>query len=53
MYELSWVLRCKPDWQRKASDPKILIKWRQEALAQQESIAFDQRLTEKMVLSSR
>jgi transposase-like protein len=34
MYELSWTLRSKPDWQRKAADPEILRKWRQEALEQ-------------------
>ncbi|KAJ7860519.1 hypothetical protein B0H13DRAFT_2073789, partial [Mycena leptocephala] len=49
MYELSWVLRSKPDWQRKASDPQILAKWRREALDQQESIGFDKRMTEKMI----
>ncbi|KAJ6524441.1 hypothetical protein DFH09DRAFT_1250825 [Mycena vulgaris] len=49
MYELSWVLRSKPDWQRKASDPEILSKWRMEALEQQKPINRDERLTEKMV----
>jgi hypothetical protein len=34
MYELSWALRSKPDWQRKAADPEILRKWRQEVLEQ-------------------
>ncbi|KAJ7688959.1 hypothetical protein B0H17DRAFT_1169438 [Mycena rosella] len=49
MYELSWVLRSKPEWQRKASDPAILSKWRKEALEQQESIDRDEQLTQKMV----
>jgi hypothetical protein len=38
MYELSWTLRSKPDWQRKYADPEIRDKWRQEAL---EQIALD------------
>jgi hypothetical protein len=35
MYELSWALRSKPEWQRKAADPEIRGKWRQETLKQQ------------------
>ncbi|KAF7320935.1 hypothetical protein HMN09_00180200 [Mycena chlorophos] len=31
MCKLSWALRSKPDWQRKAADPTIRAKWRQEA----------------------
>ncbi|KAJ7210549.1 hypothetical protein GGX14DRAFT_626067 [Mycena pura] len=34
MYGLSWSLRSKPDWQRKAADPKIRAKWREEAIEQ-------------------
>ncbi|KAJ7688952.1 hypothetical protein B0H17DRAFT_645604 [Mycena rosella] len=34
MYELSWALRSKPEWQRKAADPELRAKWRQEALEQ-------------------
>ncbi|KAJ7602386.1 hypothetical protein B0H17DRAFT_117735 [Mycena rosella] len=34
MYELSWTLRRKPEWQRKAADPEIRGKWRREALEQ-------------------
>ncbi|KAF7328872.1 hypothetical protein MVEN_02516900 [Mycena venus] len=41
MYELSWALRSKPDWQRKAADPEIRRKWRQEALEQQAASAED------------
>ncbi|KAJ7117882.1 hypothetical protein C8R43DRAFT_1153902 [Mycena crocata] len=49
-YELSWALRSKPEWQRKASDPNILSKWRREATEQQECIIDeDEKLTEKMV----
>ncbi|KAK7028342.1 hypothetical protein R3P38DRAFT_3189817 [Favolaschia claudopus] len=47
MCELSWTLRSKPDWQRKAADPEIRSKWRKEALEQQEG--EEQALTEKMV----
>ncbi|KAF7328873.1 hypothetical protein MVEN_02517000 [Mycena venus] len=62
MHELSWTLRSKPDWQRKAADPEIRRKWRQEALEQQATSAEDDaaesnedddssevRLTEKMI----
>jgi hypothetical protein len=49
MYQLSWALRSKPDWQRKASDPTILSKWRREALEQQQPLRLGNRLTEKMV----
>ncbi|KAJ7021445.1 hypothetical protein C8F04DRAFT_1140843 [Mycena alexandri] len=34
MYQLSWTLRSKPEWQRKAADPEILSKWRREAVEQ-------------------
>ncbi|KAF7339044.1 hypothetical protein MVEN_01980600 [Mycena venus] len=49
MYTLSWAIRIKPFWQRKASDPEILSKWRQEALDQQSPLEYDERMTEKMV----
>ncbi|KAJ7690036.1 hypothetical protein B0H14DRAFT_3532535 [Mycena olivaceomarginata] len=49
MYTLSWAIRIKPDWQRKASDPEILSKWRQEALDQQSPLEYDKKLTEEMV----
>ncbi|KAF7290578.1 hypothetical protein MIND_01297900 [Mycena indigotica] len=31
---LSWTLRSKPEWQRKAADPEIRAKWRAEMLEQ-------------------
>ncbi|KAJ7086428.1 hypothetical protein B0H15DRAFT_349221 [Mycena belliarum] len=53
MYELSWALRSKPEWQRKAADPEIRAKWRKEAL-EQKLVSGDDGdvqtvLTEKMV----
>nr|GAT51046.1 predicted protein [Mycena chlorophos] len=32
MYQLSWTLRSKPDWQAQAADPTIRAKWREEAI---------------------
>ncbi|KAJ7734898.1 hypothetical protein B0H14DRAFT_3097648 [Mycena olivaceomarginata] len=49
MYTLSWAIQIKPDWQRKASDPEILSKRRQEALDQQSPLEYDKKLTEEMV----
>ncbi|KAF7361409.1 hypothetical protein MSAN_01174000 [Mycena sanguinolenta] len=56
MCELSWTLRSKPEWQRKAADPEIRSKWRQEALQQQADAAAEAEdpstavcLTEAMV----
>ncbi|KAJ6524427.1 hypothetical protein DFH09DRAFT_1329481 [Mycena vulgaris] len=49
MYGLSWAIRSKPEWQRKARDPTIFSKWRREALQQQEPLDLGTRLTEKMV----
>ncbi|KAJ7086405.1 hypothetical protein B0H15DRAFT_347732 [Mycena belliarum] len=49
MYELSWALRSKSEWQRKASDAQILSRWRTEALEQQKPLPRDERLSEKMV----
>ncbi|KAJ6567040.1 hypothetical protein B0H19DRAFT_1219631 [Mycena capillaripes] len=49
MYTLSWAIRSKPDWQRKAADPEILSKWRQEAFDQQSSMDLHKKITEKMV----
>ncbi|KAJ6558159.1 hypothetical protein B0H19DRAFT_1150150 [Mycena capillaripes] len=50
MHELSWTLRSKPEWQRKAADPEIRVKWRQEALEQTAAAGEDEvRLTEKMI----
>ncbi|KAJ6474162.1 hypothetical protein C8R45DRAFT_935569 [Mycena sanguinolenta] len=50
MYTLSWAIRIKPNWQRKASDPEILSKWRQEALDQQSPLQYDKRMTENGAL---
>ncbi|KAJ7240411.1 hypothetical protein B0H12DRAFT_1134812 [Mycena haematopus] len=47
MYELSWALRIKPDWQRKANDSAIRRKWRAEALS--EFHGEEVQLTKKMV----
>ncbi|KAJ7471961.1 hypothetical protein FB451DRAFT_1251521 [Mycena latifolia] len=53
MYELSWTLRSKPEWQRKAADPEIRAKWRQEALEQaampDEDGDVEDLLSEKMI----
>ncbi|KAJ6510571.1 hypothetical protein C8R45DRAFT_1059730 [Mycena sanguinolenta] len=53
MYQLSWAIRSKPDWQRKAADPEIRRKWHQEALQQQAARSKDPSvevcLTEKMI----
>ncbi|KAJ7929027.1 hypothetical protein B0H13DRAFT_1859919 [Mycena leptocephala] len=50
MYELSWALRSKPDWQRKASNPNIFAKWQREALEQEEDLKLDQQMTEDGVV---
>ncbi|KAK7053815.1 hypothetical protein R3P38DRAFT_2852317 [Favolaschia claudopus] len=49
MYALSWAIRCKLEWQRKASDPSIMEKWRVEALNQQEALPIVQKLTPNMI----
>jgi hypothetical protein len=57
MYELSWAIRSKPEWQRKAADPEIREKWRREALEQAAAASALQEssedvhvcLTDKMV----
>ncbi|KAJ7764885.1 hypothetical protein B0H16DRAFT_1526075 [Mycena metata] len=41
MYELSWTLRSKPEWQRKAADAEIRAKWRAEAVEQLEAADAD------------
>ncbi|KAF7328869.1 hypothetical protein MVEN_02516600 [Mycena venus] len=48
MYELSWAIRSKSEWQRKAADPEIRDKWRKEAL-EQAAAAKETRLTERMI----
>ncbi|KAJ6516796.1 hypothetical protein C8R47DRAFT_1172900 [Mycena vitilis] len=40
MCALSWALRRKTEWQRKAANSQIMSKWRQEALDQQNSINY-------------
>ena len=52
--DLSWTLRSKPEWQRKAADPEIRGKWRAEAMKQAEDgekseAIEDGFLDEKMV----
>ncbi|KAJ6632478.1 hypothetical protein B0H10DRAFT_1977475 [Mycena sp. CBHHK59/15] len=49
MYQLSWALRSKPEWQRKTADPEIRAKWRKEALEQQQSVEPGNKMTEKMI----
>ncbi|KAH8809575.1 hypothetical protein DL96DRAFT_1821842 [Flagelloscypha sp. PMI_526] len=49
MIALSWSLRQKPNWQEKIKDDKILKKWRDEALASQEGVFREEKLTEKMI----
>ncbi|KAH8809576.1 hypothetical protein DL96DRAFT_1821843 [Flagelloscypha sp. PMI_526] len=49
MIALSWSLRQKPNWQDKIKDEKILKKWRDEALASQEGVFREEKLTEKMI----
>ncbi|KAJ7163480.1 hypothetical protein C8R43DRAFT_989779 [Mycena crocata] len=56
MYELSWAIRSKPEWQRKAADPEIRAKWRQEAVEQavaaresEPTTLKDCLMTEKMI----
>ncbi|KAJ7074554.1 hypothetical protein C8F01DRAFT_1100908 [Mycena amicta] len=51
---LSWTLRSKPEWQRKAADPEIRAKWRAEAMKQAEEgekseFIDDGFLDEKMI----
>ncbi|KAJ7858164.1 hypothetical protein B0H13DRAFT_2076558 [Mycena leptocephala] len=49
MYELSWALRIKPDWQRKAKDPLIQRKWREEAIEDEIDSYKQDQLTKKMI----
>jgi CHASE3 domain sensor protein len=53
MYELSWALRTKPDWQRKAKDPEIQRKWRAEAMDEDIDAYKHEKLSKKMVSSGR
>ncbi|KAF7368720.1 hypothetical protein MVEN_00196700 [Mycena venus] len=49
MYELSWALRIKPDWQRKAKDPGIRRKWRAEAMEEEFDSYKPDKLSKKMI----
>lgn len=51
MCALSAAIRDKKNWQEKMKNPKIMSKWRQEALQQKDSGSFlpEQALTEEMV----
>ncbi|KAJ7688951.1 hypothetical protein B0H17DRAFT_1331910 [Mycena rosella] len=53
MHKLSWALRSKPEWQRKAADPRIRAKWRQEALAQMVAAGSDATAPKKGLLSEK
>ncbi|KAF8192396.1 hypothetical protein K438DRAFT_1762394 [Mycena galopus ATCC 62051] len=48
MYELSWALRIKPDWQRKAKDPGIRCKWLAEAMEEEFDSYKPDKLSKKM-----
>ncbi|KAH8798077.1 hypothetical protein DL96DRAFT_1781872 [Flagelloscypha sp. PMI_526] len=49
MIALSWSLRQKPNWQEKIKDETILKKWKNEALASQEGVLREMKVTEKMI----
>ncbi|KAJ6524407.1 hypothetical protein DFH09DRAFT_1046778 [Mycena vulgaris] len=49
MYELSWALRIKRDWQRKAKDPTIRRKWRAEAMKDEMDSYVPDKLSKKMI----
>jgi hypothetical protein len=49
MYELSWALRMKPDWQRKAKDLGIRRKWLAEAMEEEFDSYKPDKLSRKMV----
>ncbi|KAL1745933.1 hypothetical protein HDZ31DRAFT_81615 [Schizophyllum fasciatum] len=49
MQQLSAALREKPEWWRKAKDPKIRKRWFEEAKAEQESVERRWRLTDNMI----
>lgn len=52
MCALSAVLRDKPDWVRKSRDETIVGKWREEALAQQDGLREEEKLSEAMVCAN-
>ncbi|KAF7301061.1 hypothetical protein MIND_00670000 [Mycena indigotica] len=49
MYALSWAIRSKPDWRRKAKDATIMEKWREEATEQQITLPKYEKLTKNMI----
>ncbi|KAH8809572.1 hypothetical protein DL96DRAFT_1821840 [Flagelloscypha sp. PMI_526] len=49
MIALSWALRQKLNWRDKIRDEKIVKKWKDEALASQEGVVKEMKLTEKMI----
>lgn len=49
MCSLSSAIREKPEWIRKATDPGIVAKWREEALQRQCDLQEEERLTPLMV----
>lgn len=53
MCAMSHAIREKPRWWEKIKDPKIVARWRKEALDQQGSLPRHRRLTETMVRAPR
>ena len=53
MCAMSHAIREKPRWWEKIKDPKVMARWRREALEQQESLPRHRRLTEVMVSNRR
>jgi len=51
MCGMSHAIREKPRWWEKIKSPEIVARWREEALAQQEQLPRQRRLTEVMVSS--
>jgi hypothetical protein len=49
MCAMSHAIREKPRWWEKIEDPKIMARWKKEALEHQESFPRHRKLTEVMV----
>ncbi|KAJ7771992.1 hypothetical protein DFH07DRAFT_913748 [Mycena maculata] len=49
MYNLSWAIRSKEDWQIKLKDPDIRERWREHAMDSQENLPVERRLTYNMI----
>lgn len=49
MMKLSWAIRSKKDWQLKMQRDDIVVKWKTEAVASQEGLTRDIKLTKNMV----